>query len=138
MWYGRGPWENYPDCKMAEPIGQYRLPLSEFQTEYMKPQDNGNRCDVRWLFLASPRHVLTVRGCQPLCVRVWNYGEEDLPDKRHSHELERGHFVNLNIDLNIHGVGVINSFGAKTLDKYTIDANRPYHYSFILSLGMSE
>ena len=132
-WYGRGVWENYPDRKMAEPIGLYTLPLAGFQTEYVKPQDNGNRCDVRWLSLASPRHTLMVRGCQPLCVRAWNYGEEDLHGTKHPHEMSRNRFVNLNIDLNIHGVGGINSFGARTLDKYTIDGNQPYRYSFILS-----
>lgn len=133
-WYGRGVWENYPDRKLAEPIGLYTLPLSDFQTEYIKPQDNGNRCDVRWLSLSSSRHTFMIRGCQPLCFRAWNYGEEDLQNTKHPHELERNRFVNLNIDLNIHGVGGINSFGARTLDKYTINSNQPYRYSFILSL----
>lgn len=132
-WYGRGEQENYPDRKLGEHIGLYYLPLSAFQTEYVKPQDNGNRCDVRWLSLSSPRHTLTVRGCQPLCVRAWDYGEEALGRAGHPHELERGRYVNLNIDSDIHGVGGINSFGARTLDKYTIDGNLPRSYSFILS-----
>jgi len=38
----------------------------------------------------------------------------------------------LNIDLNIHGVGGNDSWGARTLEKYTIDGNKPYRYGFIM------
>lgn len=38
----------------------------------------------------------------------------------------------LNIDLNIHGVGGDDTWGAKTMDKYTHPGNRPYQYGFIL------
>ena len=43
-----------------------------------------------------------------------------------------GRFININLDLNIHGVGGNDGWGARTLDEYTIDGNKPYHYSFIL------
>ncbi|MBR1570335.1 MAG: hypothetical protein IJ651_06360 [Bacteroidales bacterium] len=71
-------------------------------------------------------------GLQPLCVRAWDYGEEDLPQAAHPHELQRGRFVNLNIDLAVHGVGGIDTWGARTLPQYTIDGNRPHHYGFVL------
>ena len=40
-YYGRGPFENYPDRKRAAFIGHYQMPLADFETEYVKPQDNG-------------------------------------------------------------------------------------------------
>ena len=136
-WYGRGPYENYPDRKLSQHIGRYRLPLSSFATDYIRPQDNANRCDVRW-FSLSPEtpegSSITVRGCQPLCFRVWDYGDEDLT-AAHPHELQRGSFVNVHIDLNIHGVGGADTWGKPTLPQYTIDANKPYQYAFILSEG---
>lgn len=132
-YYGRGPWENYPDRKRSAFIGRYAMPLSEFETEYVKPQDNGNRCDVRWFEISSPQKTLRIDGCQPLCIRAWNYGEEDLTDARHPQDVARGRFVNVNIDLNIHGVGGVDTWGARTLPQYTISGNQPYHYSFILS-----
>ena len=134
-WYGRGPWENYPDRKLSAKIDQYTLPLDEFCTDYIRPQDNGNRCDVRWLELsgkAGQAGTIKVTGAQPLCIRAWDYGEEDLT-VGHPYELSRGRFVNLNIDLNIHGVGGVDTWGGRTLDKYTIDANQPMSYSYILS-----
>ena len=131
-YYGRGPWENYPDRKSGYDISVYRMSLSDYQVDYVRPQDNGNRCDVRWVNIFSPDHRLCVKGCQPLCVRVWDYGEEDLGVK-HPHELRRGEFVNLNIDVDIHGVGGADTWGKRTLPEYTIDGNKPHHYSFILS-----
>ena len=130
--YGRGPWENYPDRKRSAFIGEYQMPLSDYMTEYIRPQDNGNRCDVRRFSITSPRHELNIEGCQPLCIRAWDYGEEDLTVK-HPYELKRGQFVNLNIDLDIHGVGGTDTWGRRTLPQYTIDGNKPHNYAFILS-----
>ncbi len=131
-WYGRGPVENYPDRKMSQDIGQYTLPLPEFMTEYLKPQDNGNRCDTRWFGIDSDSGPqLRIEGVEPLCFRIWDYGEENL-GVGHGYELERGKFLNVNIDSDIHGVGGINTFGARTLDKYTLDGNVPRHLAFIL------
>ena len=136
-YYGRGPWENYPDRKRSAFIGKYQMPVSEYETEYIHPQDNGNRCDIRWFEIASvgspTRKTLRIEGLQPLCIRAWDYGEEDLEKAKHTNEIQRGRFVNLNIDADIHGVGGTDTWGKRTLPQYTIDGNKPHHYSFILS-----
>ena len=131
-YYGRGPWENYPDRKLSALLGRYKMPLSDFETEYIHPQDNGNRCDVRWLSLSSPTATVRIDGCQPLCVSAWDYGEEDL-GPLHPHEVVRGRFVNVSISLNVHGVGGTDTWGKRTLPQYTIDANQPLHFGFVLS-----
>ena len=132
-YYGRGPWENYPDRKRSAFIGRYQMPLSEFETEYIHPQDNGCRTDVRWFTISNGKKNLRIEGLQPLCIRAWDYGEEDLEGAAHPHEIQRGRFVNLNIDLNVHGVGGVDTWGQRTLPQYTIDGNKPHHYSFVLS-----
>ena len=143
-YYGRGPWENYPDRKGSAFLGIYEMPLSEYETEYIHPQDNGNRCDIRWFEISSEKseysenseysdYVLRIEGAQPLCIRAWDYGEEDLEGVRHPNDINRGRFVNLNIDLNIHGVGGADTWGKRTLPQYTIDGNQPHHYSFIMT-----
>ena len=134
-YYGRGPWENYPDRKRSAFLGRYQMPLAEFETEYIHPQDNGCRTDVRWFNIANGTNTLSIQGCQPLCIRAWDYGEEDLEVAKHPHEINRGRFVNLNIDLNIHGVGGVDTWGQRTLPQYTIDGNKPYHYAFIMSIS---
>ena len=132
-YYGRGPWENYPDRKLGYDIGHYTMPITDFQVDYVRPQDNGNRCDVRWLTLSSDGCSMRIDGGQALCIRAWDYGEENL-DVKHPYELKRGDFVNLNIDLNIHGVGGADTWGKRTLPEYTIDGNQSYHYSFVISV----
>jgi beta-galactosidase len=128
-YYGRGPWENYPDRKGSALIGIYETTLKDYETEYIHPQDNGNRSDIRWFEIGK----LHIEGLQPLCIRAWDYGEEDLVGVRHPQEIKRGRFVNLNIDLSVHGVGGADTWGKHTLPQYTIPANQPHHYSFVLS-----
>ena len=58
-YFGRGPWENYPDRKRSAFLGQYKMPLSEFETEYIHPQDtecprqSGERLPPRGHLLAQ-------------------------------------------------------------------------------------
>ena len=108
------------------------MPLGDFQTEYIHPQDNGYRCDVRWIEFSQPGRTVRIEGLQPLCVSAWDYGDEDL-GPLHPHEVPRGRFVCVNIDLNVHGVGGTDTWGKRTLPKYTIDGNLPHHFAFILS-----
>jgi beta-galactosidase len=132
-WYGRGPYENYPDRKTASLIGLYNSKLTNFITPYPASQDNANRCDVRWFGMgAQNKSVIKITGMQPLCFRAWPYTEEDLENSRHDYQLPLRDFINLNIDLNIHGVGGDDTWGAKTMDKYTNPGNKAYQYGFIL------
>ena len=136
-YHGRGPWENYPDRKRSALLGIYEMPLSEYQTEYIHPQDNGNRCDIRTFEISSDKHTIVIDGFDPLCIRAWDYGEEDLEGARHPGDITRGRFVNINIDAAIHGVGGADTWGKRTLPQYTILANQPHHYRFILSCDLN-
>jgi beta-galactosidase len=69
---------------------------------------------------------------QPINFRAWPYTEEDLENTKHDYQLPKRDFINLNIDLNIHGVGGDDTWGAKTMDKYTNPGSKPYQYGFIL------
>ncbi|MGB8492357.1 MAG: glycoside hydrolase family 2 TIM barrel-domain containing protein, partial [Bacteroidales bacterium] len=132
-WYGRGPYENYPDRKTGSLIGKYSSRLADFITHYPAPQDNSNRCDVRWFSMSTQNNSsIKITGLQPLCFRAWPYTEEDLETAKHDFQLPVRDFINLNIDLNIHGVGGDDTWGAKTMEKYTIPGNKPYYYGFIL------
>ena len=132
-WYGRGPWENYPDRKSGCLIGIYESTLENFITNYPAPQDNANRCDVRWFNLTEENgNIIKVTGLQPLCFHAWPYSEVDLEKAKHPFDLPKHNLTNLNIDLNIHGVGGNDTWGAKTLEKYTIKGDKPYQYGFVL------
>ncbi len=132
-WYGRGPWENYWDRKSAAFIGIHELPLEDYWTDYIHPQDNGNRCDVRWWEAADAGgHGIRIEGMQPLSVRAWPYSEEDLEAAKRAHDLPRRDFIQVNIDWKVHGVGGDNSWGKRTMDRYTLPSSEPYRFGFIL------
>lgn len=132
-WYGRGPYENYPDRKTASLIGLYHSELENFVVPYPAPQDNANRCDVRWFSFGTQNdNSIKITGLQPLNFRAWPYSEDDLENAKHDYQLPKREFINLNIDLNIHGVGGDDTWGAKTMKKYTNSGNKTYQYGFIM------
>ena len=138
-WYGRGPYENYPDRKTGCLIGLYESKLENFITDYIAPQDNSNRCDVRWFsFSGQKTGTLQITGLQPLCFRAWPYTEEELEKAGHPYEIQHSDFINLNIDLNIHGVGGNDCWGARTMEEYTNPGNKPYQYGFIMEYGRKQ
>lgn len=107
------------------------MPLSEYMVDYTKPQDNSNRCDVNTLIIKAKDNATYLVACQPLNIRVWDYTEDDL-NVNHPSEVQHKDIININIDSDIHGVGGVDTWGAPTLDKYTIDASKPHHMEFIL------
>lgn len=52
-YYGRGPVENYSDFQEHSPIGVYETTVSDMAHKYIKPQDSGNRGDVRYGVLTN-------------------------------------------------------------------------------------
>ena len=78
-YYGRGPRENYVDRLTGSFVGLYETTVTDLYEPYVRPQDNGYRCDVRWVAFADG----TGRGVrfsadEPLFVQALHYGEEDL------------------------------------------------------------
>ena len=136
QWYGRGPIENYPDRKSGALLGRYQASVAELESNYVVPQDNGNRCDLRWLTLTDDTGKgIRISSEQPFCFRAWDYDESDIDARpRHPHEVQRHDYINLNIDGEIHGVGGNDSWGARTLDKYTIDGNTPRRLEILLEI----
>ncbi|MBN2242084.1 MAG: DUF4981 domain-containing protein [Acidobacteria bacterium] len=132
-YYGRGPWENYWDRKTGAFFGVYRMPLEDYWVDYLYPQDNGNRCDLRWWQATDAYGTgLRVEGMQGLSIRAWPFTEADIESSRLAHKLPRRDFINVNVDWKVHGVGGDNSWGKRTMDKYTLPGENPYHYGFLL------
>ena len=78
-WYGRGPHENYSDRKIDAFMGIWNGKVSEQAFEYYRPQETGNKTDVRWLTLKDKDgNGIEVKGAQPLSVSATNLKPEDL------------------------------------------------------------
>ena len=57
QWYGRGPWESYWDRKTSAMVGLYEGAIVNQYYPYVRPQENGNKTDVRWAKLSKKKGV---------------------------------------------------------------------------------
>ncbi len=98
-WYGRGPWENYPDRKQSCPIGWYECSVENQFTHYPRPQDNGNHEDCSYIELTNKngKNALQViaAGDTPLSFSALPYSVADLYAARHDFELKQSGNPNL-------------------------------------------
>lgn len=79
QWYGRGPQESYADRLSGYAIGLYSGKLADQYHSYIRPQESGNKTDVRWLSLSGPSGVgMKVKGAAPLSVNALAFPYEDL------------------------------------------------------------
>ena len=78
-WYGRGPQESYADRSTGYAIGRYTGKVADQYHGYSRPQESGNKTEVRWLSLFDAQGAgLTVKGAQPLSVNALAFPYEDL------------------------------------------------------------
>lgn len=130
-WYGRGPDSTYSDRKW-EPMGVYQTRVMDNWVDYSKPQENGNKVDVRWLEITDADGMgLRISGHQPLSVNALPYSHEDLRGKAYSWQLAEPNKTVLNVDLAQMGVGGDNSWGLTALPPYRLNDN-VYQYSYTI------
>ena len=137
QYYGRGPHENYSDRKETALIKIYDQTVDEQYYPYIRPQETGNKSDVRWLKLKGKGLSLKFTGSEPFNFTTLHYLAEDLDDgmkreQRHAAEVEKRDLTNLFIDTAQMGLGSINSWGRLPLKKYWL-TDKEYKYSFKIS-----
>ena len=138
VWYGRGPHETHWDRKEGARVGLYGGSVDDQFVDYSKPQENGNKTDVRWVALRNDRGVgLMAIGMSLLSVSAHHYTTEELEQASHSYKLARQPYVILNIDYKQMGVGGDNSWGARPRDWCTLWPEA-YTYSYRLKPVSSE
>ncbi len=136
QWYGRGPHESYQDRKTGAPLGLWRGRIADQYHDYMRPQESGNKVDVRWMELGQPGvGGLRVTGTEPLSVNALAFPYDDLtrraPGTRRSTDIVPREHVSLMIDAVQSGVGGDNSWdaGGRPLPHYRIPlAARSYSF----------
>jgi len=130
-WYGRGPHESYVDRKQGAAVGVYRSTVRREYVPYIKPQEFGNKTDVRWAALRDDEGCgILVVGMPLLEVSAHHIAAQALARAAHTYELTWQPDIVLNIDLAQSGLGSA-SCGPGVLPQYQLTA-RAYHYSFRL------
>ncbi len=109
-WYGRGPHESYADRKTSAAVGLWRGRIADQNHDYMRPQETGNKVDVRWMELSQAgAGGLRVTGDMPLSMNALAFPYEDLsrraPGTRRSSDIVPHDHDTLLIDAVQSGVG---------------------------------
>ncbi len=126
-WYGRGPWDNYPDRKEACPIGLWRSTVTEQYVHYPRPQDSGNHEDCTMIELKTKKgKTLRIEAVGvPFSFSALPYSAQYIASKAHDYELEDQGQTYLSIDCAVMGLGN-SSCGPGVLKKYSIDKDRQH------------
>jgi beta-galactosidase len=140
-WYGRGPHESYRDRKTGAAVGVYHSSVAEQYYPYIRPQENGNRTDVRWVALTNADGIGLLAVADSLLeVSALHFDDADFDEGdhktyRHGYDVRQREHVALDLDYGQMGLGGDTSWGAVILPHYRIPA-RPYSYRVrLLPLG---
>jgi len=146
-WFGRGPQENYQDRKTGAFVGLYTMPVADIYFPYVRPQENGNRTDIRWAAITDSTGTgLLFKGKPLLEVTAHHNIMEDFESpvrtvgrmvngqkviNRHTCDVVPRDLTSVNIDFKQMGVGGDDSWGARTHDEYRL-MEKEYRYSYLI------
>ena len=147
-WYGRGPHESYWDRKTSAFVDLYSGPVADQYWPYIRPQENGNKEDVRWMAITNSDGTgLLFTGMPLIAVSAHHNIMEDFespertdgrhrdgikPVNRHTVDVRERDLTSINIDYRQMGVGGDDSWGALTHPEYRL-TEKSYSYSFRIS-----
>lgn len=135
-YYGRGPQENYVDRKTGARVSIYRDTVTNmFEDKYVRPQENGNRSDVRWTALTNGENgkgiMIAAEGTMDMS--ALHYTSEDIHktwnDFGHPHQVPKTEDVVLSVDTAQRGLGNA-SCGPGPLGQYTLQKGQTYTQTF--------
>jgi len=150
-WYGRGPLESYADRKTSQKVGIWEGEVKDQFHRYLRPQETGNKSDIRWMKLKSDKIALIVESLDdnllncttlPFEMSELDFHEGDgsssasglVPvTKKHGADIKTDNIVWWNIDHLQMGVGGDDSWGSPVHEKYSI-LPRKYEYSFVIKV----
>ena len=121
-WFGRGPHENYADRKTSAAIGLWKGMVDEQYVHYPRPQDSGNKEEVRYLTLTNKRNKgIRIDAVENVfSASALHYTAQDLYKETHDCYLKPRAEVILSLDAAVLGLGN-SSCGPGVLKKYAIE-----------------
>ncbi|MBS4208417.1 glycoside hydrolase family 2 TIM barrel-domain containing protein [Bacillus sp. FJAT-50079] len=133
-WYGKGPHENYIDKQKGAKIGHYAGTVEDQYVPYLKPQECGNKIDVRWISVTNKEGIgVKISGLPTIETNVLPYTPWELEEASHRYKLPNSARTVVRINHQQMGVGGDDSWGQKTHPEYTLYADKTYQYSFTLT-----
>ena len=128
--YGYGPLDNYNDRSEGARLGIYKTTAADEVEPYLRPQECGNHCGVRYFEVTDNRgRGVRVYSDKPFEASALPYNPYELENARHAYDLPNVHHTYLKASAGQCGVGGDDSWGSPTLDEYLIK-NEDKHFEF--------
>ncbi len=129
QWYGPGPYSTYSD-RNFERVGQYRKSVMDNWVDYSRPQENGNKADVRWISVtnASGQGLQFVSN-EFLSANALPFSKSQIERTDYSWQLPPPDATYINIDHVQLGIGGDNSWGLICHPQYRLEESE-YAYSY--------
>lgn len=134
---GRGPHENYIDRNSSAFVGLYEGKVADQYFNYVRPQENGYKTDVRWFELRNENGIgikicgEEILGFSVLHNPIEDFDQETHADFRHINDIVKRDGVFVTTDLKMMGVAGDNSWGARPYEEYTLPA-KGYSFKFTI------
>ena len=143
-WFGRGPHESYSDRKASTKIDVFSGKVTDQYHPYVRPQENGNKTDVRWATLRDDNgYGLMLTGF--LSLKASHFTNDDYDSgiliddagkpkqhkkSMHTTDMNEKNLIHIDIDQLQMGVGGEDSWGAQPLEEYQLTPKKYiYHFS---------
>jgi beta-galactosidase len=131
-WFGAGPGEAYPDSRRAAFVGRFEATVEQLQTPYVRPQDNGNRADVRWAELTDGSGAgVRIEGDPVFNLAARRWSDQHLAAARHPTDLVADSSIHLHTDHAVQGIGSA-AVGPGVLPQYRLEVG-PADFTLSLS-----
>ncbi len=137
QYFGRGPHENYIDRNRSAFVGLYQSKVADQYFNYVRPQENGYKTNVRWFELRNENGLgLRISGApevgfSALHNPIEDFDMENMDDYRHTNDIIKKDGVFVCTDLKMMGVAGDNSWGARPYPEYSLKAQN-YEFSFTI------
>lgn len=132
-YYGYGPYESYVDKKQYCHIGKFKDKVANLHVDYIKPQENGSHCGVRYVNIASDKIKISAESDKEFVFNVSPYTQEQLEKTAHNYELTEGDSTVICLDYAQSGIGS-NSCGPELEPIYCVNDEK-FEYTLKLSFS---
>lgn len=127
---GAGPEENYIDRCNATQIGLYNTTVTDLYTDYLKPQECGNRTGVRYATLVGQKKVFSLVAEPVMELNVSHWLPKELENTWHGKDLPPVTKTVVRCIARQQGVGGYDSWGAHCNEKYKNKTDKTYRLKF--------
>ena len=127
---GAGPEENYIDRCNATQIGLYNTTVTDLYTDYLKPQECGNRTGVRYATLVGQKKVFSLVAEPVMELNVSHWLPKEIENTWHGKDLPPVTKTVVRCIARQQGVGGYDSWGARCNEKYKNKTDKTYRLKF--------